>query len=300
MRIGVMVPMAESDSSIGAGATAEQIWSEALAFTKHAEGVGLDSVWPCDHFLSEPPSGPVEGILEGWTVLSGLATVTDRVELGQMVMCVGYRDPGLLAKMASTAQAVSGGRVTLGVGAGWYDREYRAFGYPIDHRVDRFEEALQIIVPLIRGKTVSFEGRYYKADEAKLLPPPSPAIPLLIASKGPRMLRLTARYADAWNTAWFGVPNDELRQRVKQIDAALEAEERERGSLRRTVGITVRDPDQLAAESDDSTFSGSVDELARAIDEHEHLGFDDIVVSLEPLTERSLDRLAEAMHRRNG
>jgi FMNH2-dependent dimethyl sulfone monooxygenase len=186
------------------------------------------------------------------------------------------------------------------VGAGWYDREYKAFGFPMDHRVDRFEEALQIIVPLIRGETVSFVGRYYQTAEASLLPPPSPSIPLLIASKGPRMLRLTARYADAWNTAWFGAPNDELRQRVRRMDAALEAEERESSSLRRTVGITVRDPDQMTGGSDDSTFAGTVDELARVIDEHEHIGFDDIVVSLEPLTERSIDRLADAMRVRAG
>jgi FMNH2-dependent dimethyl sulfone monooxygenase len=291
--------MAESDSSKGAGASAAQIWSEALAFTRHAEEIGLDSVWPCDHFLSEPPGGPVEGILEGWTVLSALAAVTDRVELGQMVMCVGYRDPGLLAKMASTAQAVSGGRVTLGVGAGWYDREYRAFGYPIDHRVDRFEEALQIIAPLIRGESVSLDGRYYRTNEAALLPAPSPSIPLLVAAKGPRMLRLTARYADAWNTAWFGAPDDRVRARVADMDAALHAEEREPGNLRRTVGMIVRDPEQTVAEPDDSTFAGSVDELARAIDSYQQIGFDDIVVGLEPLTEASLDRLAEANHRRS-
>lgn len=294
-----MLPMAESDSSTGAGASAEQIWSEALVFTGHAEDIGLDSIWPCDHFLSEPPGGRVEGILEGWTVLSALAAVTDRVELGQMVMCVGYRDPGLLAKMASTAHAVSGGRVTLGVGAGWYDREYRAFGYPSDHRVDRFEEALQIIVPLLRGETVSFEGRFYKTDHATLLPRPSRPIPLLIAAKGPRMLQLTARYADAWNTAWFGAPDDQLRHRMKAMDAALDAEEREPGNLRRTVGVIVRDPDQIADKPDDTTFVGSVDELARAIDEYEQIGFDDIVVGLEPLTEWSLDRLAEATQRRS-
>jgi alkanesulfonate monooxygenase SsuD/methylene tetrahydromethanopterin reductase-like flavin-dependent oxidoreductase (luciferase family) len=294
-----MVPMAESDSLIGAGASGAQIWSEALAFTKHAEEIGLDSVWPCDHFLSEPPGGPVEGILEGWTVLSALAAVTDRVELGQMVMCVGYRDPGLLAKMASTAQAVSGGRVTLGVGAGWYDREYRAFGYPIDHRVDRFEEALQIIVPLIRGQSVSFDGRYYRTNEAALLPAPSPPLPLLIAAKGPRMLRLTARYADAWNTAWFGAPNDRLRRAMEDMDAALQAAERDPASLRRTVGMVVRDPEQTGGELDDSMFAGSVDDLASAMDAYEQIGFDDIVVGLEPVTEASLDRLAVANHRRS-
>ncbi|HEX3326793.1 MAG TPA: LLM class flavin-dependent oxidoreductase [Actinomycetota bacterium] len=292
-----MLPMAESDSTFGRGASGGQIWSEALAFARHAEAIGLDSIWPCDHFLSEAPGGPVEGILEGWTVLSALAAVTDRVELGQMVMCVSYREPGLLAKMASTAQAVSGGRVVLGVGAGWYDREYQAFGYPIDHRVDRFEEALQIIVPLVRGDSVSFDGRYYTTRDAALLPPPAPSIPVLVAAKGSRMLRLTARYADAWNTAWFGTPTDELMRRVGDLDSALQAEGRDPHSLRRTVGMTVRDPDQTT-EEDPNTFGGSVDELAGTIDAYEKIGFDDIIAGVEPMTERSLDRLGQAMELR--
>jgi FMNH2-dependent dimethyl sulfone monooxygenase len=240
----------------------------------------------------------VEGILEGWTVLAALAAVTERVQLGQMVMCVSYRDPGLLAKMASTAQAVSGGRVVLGVGAGWYDREYRAFGYPTDHRVDRFEEALQIIVPLVRGDTVSFVGRYYNTEDAKLLPPPDPAIPVLVAAKGPRMLRLTARYADAWNTAWFGTPTDELVRRVANLESALQAEGRAPTDLRRTVGMIVRDPDRVTGETDPTTFAGSVDDLAHTIDAYEEMGFHDIVVGVEPMTERSLDRLGKAMELR--
>jgi alkanesulfonate monooxygenase SsuD/methylene tetrahydromethanopterin reductase-like flavin-dependent oxidoreductase (luciferase family) len=294
MKIGVMLPMAESDSAAGPGASAASIWSDALRFCKHAEAVGLDSVWPCDHFLSEPPEGSVEGILEGWTVLAALATATERVELGQLVMCVSFRDPSLLAKMASTAQAVSGGRLVLGVGAGWYDREYEAFGFPIDRRVDRFEEALQIIRPLLQGENVTYQGRFYQAKGAELVPPPDPLIPLLVAAKGPRMLRLTARYADAWNTAWFGIPGDELRRRTHDMDAALRAEGRDPNSLRRTVGMVVRDPHQ-ATENDDLAFAGSVDELARAIDAYEAMGFDDIIFGLEPMTERSLDRLAEAM-----
>jgi FMNH2-dependent dimethyl sulfone monooxygenase len=292
-----MLPMAESDSTAGRGASGGQIWSEALRFARYAEAIGLDSIWPCDHFLSEAPGGPVEGILEGWTVLSALAAVTDRVELGQMVMCVSYRDPGLLAKMAATAQAVSGGRVVLGVGAGWYDREYRAFGYPTDHRVDRFEEALQVIVPLVRGDTVSFDGRYYTTDAAVLMPPPVPSIPVLVAAKGPRMLRLTARYADAWNTAWFGAPTDELARRVADLESALQAEGRDSHSLRRTVGMIVRDPEQTA-EEDRGAFVGSVDELASTIDAYEEIGFDDIIAGVEPMTERSLDRLGQALELR--
>ncbi|MEA2506778.1 MAG: hypothetical protein QOH48_1396 [Actinomycetota bacterium] len=298
MKIGVMLPMAESDSEAGPGASAASIWAEALGFCKHAEAVGLDSVWPCDHFLSEPPEGSVEGILEGWTVVAALATATERVELGQLVMCVSFRDPSLLAKMASTAQAVSGGRLVLGVGAGWYDREYEMFGFPIERRVDRFEEALGIIRPLVRGETVTCDGSYYGAEHAVLLPPPDPPIPLLVAAKGPRMLRLTARYADAWNTAWFGTPDDELSRRMADMDAALEAESRDPRSLRRTAGVVVRDPNH-STQQDDVGFAGSVEELARTIDAYEQIGFDDIILALEPMTERSLDRVAEAMQLRN-
>jgi alkanesulfonate monooxygenase SsuD/methylene tetrahydromethanopterin reductase-like flavin-dependent oxidoreductase (luciferase family) len=164
MRIGVVVPMSLSD---GTGRVPS--WGEVLAFTDRAEALGLQSVWVCDHFISSPPGRPVEGIHEGWTILSALAASTSRVELGQLVMCASFRNPALLAKMAATADAVSGGRLILGLGAGWYDPEYEAFGYPTDHRVGRFEEALQIIGPLLRGESVAFAGRYHQVRDAMLL-----------------------------------------------------------------------------------------------------------------------------------
>jgi hypothetical protein len=188
-----MVPMSVSD---GPGRISS--WAEILAFARHAESVGLDSIWVCDHFLSSPPGGPVEGIHEGWTILSVLAASTSRVEVVSLVMCNSFRNPALLAKMAVTADAVSDGRLVLGLGGGWYDAEYVAFGYPTDHRVGRFEEALQIITALLSGDSVSFSGRYYDLREAALLPPPQRPIPILIAAKGPRMLSLVARHADAW------------------------------------------------------------------------------------------------------
>ena len=165
-------------------------------------------MWVCDHFLSGPPGQPPEGIHEGWTILSALAATTKRVEVGSLVMCGSFRNPGLLAKMAATADAVARGRLILGLGAGWYDPEYEAFGYPTDHRVTRFEEALRIIRPLLRGESVTVRGRFHRVADASLLPPPERPIPLLVAATGPRMLRLTARYADAWNTAWFGPPDE--------------------------------------------------------------------------------------------
>lgn len=294
MRIGVVVPMSLSD---GTGRVPS--WPEVLAFTERAEALGLQSVWVSDHFVSSPPGRPVEGIHEGWTILSALAASTSRVELGSLVMCASFRNPALLAKMAATADAVSGGRLILGLGAGWNDPEYEAFGYPTDHRVDRFEEALQIIGPLLRGESVAFAGRYQQVRDAMLLPPPDRPIPILVAAKGPRMLRLTARYADAWNTAWFGHPDDRLRQRLADLETALHAEGRDPATLRRTVGMHVLDPDVPTSDNgDDVAFGGSVDELACAIDAYDELAFDDVIVVLQPMTGRSLDRLAEALRLR--
>jgi probable F420-dependent oxidoreductase len=291
MRVGVTVPMSVSD---GPGRISS--WPEILAFARHAEAIGLDSVWVCDHFLSSPPRGPVEGIHEGWTILSALAASTRRMEVGSLVMCNSFRNPALLAKMAVTADAVSEGRLVLGRGAGWYDPEYVAFSYPTDHRVGRFEEALQIITALLSGDSVTFNGRYYRAREAALLPPPQRPIPILVAGKGTRMLRLVARHAAAWNTAWFGRPDDRLRRRLADLDEALAAEGRDPTTLRRTVGMDVQDPDSAASGGpNDVPFRGSVSELAEALDEYADLGFDDVIVALEPRSERSLDHVAEAM-----
>jgi alkanesulfonate monooxygenase SsuD/methylene tetrahydromethanopterin reductase-like flavin-dependent oxidoreductase (luciferase family) len=297
MRIGVVVPMSLSD-----GPGQIPTWPQVRTFGQHAEGVGLDSVWVCDHLLSGPSNHSndsaeaTHGIHEGWTIMAALAASTRRIELGQLVMCTSFRHPALLAKMATTADTVSGGRLILGLGAGWYDPEYQAFGYPTDHRVGRFAEAIRIIGPLLRGQTVTMAGTYYQVRDAVLRPPPDRPIPILVAAQGRRMLRLTARYADAWNTAWYGLPDDLLRRRLAELSAALEAEGRDPATLRRTIGMEVRDPAATASGGDlGAGFAGSVDELAWAIDAHQQLGFDDLIVQLEPKTTRSLDRLAEAL-----
>lgn len=212
--------------------------------------------------------------------------------LGQLVMCVSFRSPALLAKMAVTAGGVSGGRLVLGLGAGWHDPEYLAFGFPTYHRVARFEEALQIIGPL-RGERLTFAGRYHQIRDAVLLPPPDRPIPILVAGNRPRMLRLTARYADAWNTAWFGLPDKRLGQRLADMHAALQAESRDPATLRRTVGMDceLADPGQARGGS----FAGPAGQLARAIDAYERLGIDDLIVRLQPSTQPALDRLARAI-----
>lgn len=203
MKIGVIVPGAASD----AGGDRPS-WPAIASFARAAEAHGLDSVWMFDHFFHKPSSGPIDGQLEAWTIVSALAAATERVEIGTLVLCSSFRDPSLVAKMAATADEVSGGRLILGLGAGWHDAEYDAFGFPKDHRVERFGEALRIVRPLLRGETVTFEGEYFTTRDAVLEPPPARDIPILVASFGARMLGLTARHADAWNTAWFGHPTN--------------------------------------------------------------------------------------------
>lgn len=150
-----MVPMSASDGS------QMPRWLDILGFAQHAEQLAFDSLWVCDHFISDPGDKPIEGIHEAWTILSALAVSTTRVELGQLVMCASFRSPGLLAKMAATADAVSGGRLLLGLGAGSYDAEFKAFGYPTDHRASRLEEAIQILNELLDGQRVTFNGRFH-------------------------------------------------------------------------------------------------------------------------------------------
>ena len=210
-------------------------------------------------------------------------------------MCASFRSPGLLAKMAATADAVSGGRLVLGLGAGWYDAEFKAFGYPTDHRVSRFEEAIQILNGLLDGHRVTFNGRFHAVQDAELLPRPARRIPVLVAGDGPRMLQITAKHATAWNTAWFGTPDDRLRERLDGLAAALSAHGRDPATLRRTVGVWVEDPDVVPVErSDREAFRGSIDDLSLVLQAYDRLAIDDLIVGLTPMSSPSLDRLARA------
>jgi probable F420-dependent oxidoreductase len=270
-------------------------WLDVLGFAQHAEQLGFDSLWVCDHFISDPGDRPIEGIHEAWTILSALAASTTRMELGQLVMCASFRSPGLLAKMAVTADAVSRGRLLLGLGAGWYEAEFKAFGYPTDHRVSRLEEAIQILNGLLDGQRVTFNGRFHALRDAELLPPPARRIPVLVAGNGPRMLQITAQHATAWNTAWFGAPDDRLRERLDALAAALSARDRDPASLRRTVGVWVEDPEGVPVDrSDPEAFRGSVDDLSLVLQAYEQLAIDDLIVGLTPMSSLSLDRLARA------
>ncbi len=142
---------------------------------------------------------------------------------------------------------------------------------------------------------MTFEGRYHRTRDAVLAAASDRRIPILVAAEGPRMLRLTARHADAWNTAWYGLPDARLRAQMAALDTALVAEGRDHGSVARTVGMRVRDPDADIQDDDQEAFRGSVDQLTWAIDLYDELGIEHLILEIDPKTEASLDRIADAM-----
>ncbi len=172
MRVGVQLPEVERDVR----------WPEYVAMARAAEEAGFDSIWIGDHLLYRGDGRPERGPWEAWTLLSAMAAVTTRVELGPLVACAGFHPPGLLAKMAATIDEVSGGRFRLAVGAGWNEPEFAAFGIPFDRRVARFEEAFAILAPLLAGERVTARGRHWSADDAVLLPAPARRVPIMVGS----------------------------------------------------------------------------------------------------------------------
>ena len=223
MRVGIQLPEVER----------EVRWPEYLAMARAAEEVGFDSIWIGDHLLYEQPeSGP----WEAWTLLSALAAVTERVRLGPLVACAGFHPPGLLAKMAALVDEVSGGRFVLGLGAGWNEREFAAFGIPYDRRVSRFEESFAIVRGLLAGERVTLDGRFHSAQDAVLLPRPSRRVPLMIGSNGPRMLSIALPHVEWWNTWYrdYGNTPEGFAALNAQISEAAERAGRDPAEIKRS------------------------------------------------------------------
>ncbi len=286
MKIGVVLPIAEETAGDGV-----PNYALVRRLALDAEDAGLDSVWVFDHLVFRF-DGVTTGIHECWTILSAIAEATTRVELGTLVMCTGFRNAALLAKMAATLDHVSGGRLILGVGAGWHDPEYDAFGYPADHKVSRFEESIGVIAELIRTGRADHDGRFVTARDAVLAPPARADLPILIASFGPRMLRLTARYADQWNTAWFGAPDQQLVDARAALAAACEEVGRTR-ALTTTVGVNVRYPG--APPSDEPALEGTAEVIAAALAAYETVGVEHVIANVQPATRETFAAFCEAV-----
>ena len=293
MEIGIGVPNGVVGTD-GGVLPYTAIRAAALAAERH----GFDSVWVYDHLIFHFPDKEREGIWEGWTILSGLAEATRRVKLGTFVVCTAFRNPALLAKMAVTLDEVSGQRLILGLGAGWHTPEFTMFGLPTDHLVDRFEEALRIITPLVRTGRVDFHGQYSAATDCELLPGPQRPIPVMIGASKPRMMRLAARYGDSWNAVAidWGVG---LEPRLIALREAAEAVGRDPASLGITVSINVRFPDLLGAGAEEvdpaRVVIGSAEAIAERLRDLAAQGVGHVITWLAPLNDEALARYAEAV-----
>ncbi len=294
MKIGLMVFLANDRED-----NRKRAYEEIRATTLQAEADGFDSIWLADHLLYRTAGKPTRGIWECWTMLAALAEATQQVEIGTLVVCNSFRHPAILAKMATAADEVSGGRLILGVGAGWNEPEYLAFGLPFDHLVSRFEEALQILRPLLREGTVDFAGHYYQARDCEDVPrgPRPLGPPLLVGAEGPRMLRLTAQYADLWNIGYMGGP-ETMAEPFARIEAACRDVGRDPATLGVTALIGLWFPDLQAAQPSflDKPLTGSVEEIAAAMAGYADLGVRHVMFQCEPYTPEAVRRLTEALH----
>lgn len=270
-----------------------------------AEAVGLDSLWLGDHLLYDLPGGITRGPWEVWTSLAAIAAVTERIGIGPLVASTGFHEPAMLAKQAATVDGISGGRLVLGLGAGWNEREYRAFGFPYDRRVSRFEEAFTVIRTLLREGRIDFRGRYYSLEDCVLDPMPTRpgGPPLMLGSIGERMMRIGLPHVDAWNVWWSDYGNSPdgfaaLRERVEQAAAAAG---RGPGEVSATAAVLVQmagGGGRLMGETYNRPVS-AVPGTPAAIADHVRamaaVGASHLQLVLDPITEASIEVVGEAL-----
>ncbi len=296
MKVGLILPETERQMN---GGTAS--WNDLAEMAHLGEEIGVDSLWVTDHLIHREPGEEPRGMWECWSLISALAAVTERAEIGTLVLCNSFRNPALLAKMADTVEEISGGRLVLGIGAGWNKPEYDAFGYPFDHRTDRFAEALVIFTSLLRKGHVDFEGSYYTARDCELRPrgprPAGPPIMIGASQAGPRMLELTARYGDGWNT-WFSSTKNTvagLLPLLERVDAACDAIAREPTSLARSCAVIVEVGPHEPSAMTGVPISGSAAEIAAELRAYGEAGVSHLQVWLEPNTPEGIAAFAPVL-----
>jgi alkanesulfonate monooxygenase SsuD/methylene tetrahydromethanopterin reductase-like flavin-dependent oxidoreductase (luciferase family) len=293
-RVGVQLPEVERAVP----------WPEMVAMARTAERVGFDSIWLGDHLLYDLPDGVVRGPWEVWTALAALASVTERVELGPLVASTSFHAPAMLAKFAATVDAISGGRLILGLGAGWNQREYSAFGFAYDKRVSRFEEAFTIIRELVRTGRSNVRGTYYDVVDCVLDPGPvrPGGPPLMLGSVSPRMMRIGLPHVDAWNVWWSDYGNDAegfaaLRTRVE--DAAEQAG-RTAGEVEATAAVLVQLPGGAGRLMGETYNDRAVQPVPVAgLTEHLHAMADagavHLQLVLDPVTVESIETVGDSL-----
>lgn len=257
----------------------QRSWDDTLATARHIEELGFDGFWFADHLMPNRADGtPDPGdALECWSVLAAVGALVPRVRLVSMVSPVTIHHPVVLAKRAATVDQVSGGRAVLGLGAGWQVNEHAAYGFELPEpgpRVARFEEAISVVHSLLHSSPARFEGTHYSLDDAPFAPAPVGPLPLLVGTGGPRMLRITARWAQEWNT--WGDPA-EVGRRTDLFLAACEAVGRDPGTIRRSAqAIVILDGDESSpGYMAGRTIVGSPEQIADQLRAFAAIGVDE-------------------------
>ena len=291
MSLGLMVPVAEGSHF---GDTPR--FDDIVAICRAAADAGFEALWFADHFTLGTREDGYRGVWECWTMMAAVAAVVPNLQIGSLVTCTGFRNPGVVAKMAEVIDEVSRGRFILGLGAGWHEPEFRAFGLPFDHRYARFEEALRIIHPLLRTGQADLDGRFYRAEDAVNRPrgPRPTGAPILVGSNGDRMLRLIARYADAWNTVWHK-DTERVRPQLERLEAACAEVGRDPRTLIRTAGGNFAMEGYLGRRPE--PVQGDADGMAGMLDAFRALGFRHFVCGLDPCTPATIEAFGDVIRK---
>ncbi|MET0565051.1 MAG: LLM class flavin-dependent oxidoreductase [Acidimicrobiia bacterium] len=295
MKVGIQLPEVER----------EVTWREVREIAITAEEVGFDSIWVGDHLLFRDQVTGVRGPMEAWSMLAALGEATERALIGPLVASTSFHNPAMIAKKAATVDDISGGRLVLGLGAGWNEPEYAAFGFPFDHRVSRFEEAFTIIRTLIREGSIDYHGRFYTHREMTLLPGARAEMPLLIGSNGPRMLRIATPHIDLWNSWYTGFDNDPdgLHPLLETLDAACRQIGRDPAEIERTAAVLVqleRGSGRIAGSSERpevTPITGSISDIAESLARFEDAGITHIQLVLDPIDAVAVTQMGEVLAR---
>jgi alkanesulfonate monooxygenase SsuD/methylene tetrahydromethanopterin reductase-like flavin-dependent oxidoreductase (luciferase family) len=274
-------------------------WPEYLDLARRAESAGYDSIWVGDHLVYDLPDGSTRGPYEAWTTLAAIAAATERVEIGPLVASTGFHAPAMLAKQAATVDAISQGRLILGLGAGWNRGEFDAFGFPYDRRVSRFEEALAIIAPLLREGRTTFHGQYYEVDDCVLDPRPvrEGGPPIMLGSNSPRMLGIGLPVVDSWNV-WWSIYDNSV-EKFAQVKAEVDAVIPEGRTVDATAAVLVTLPGgrgRLMGETyDASVTTVTPDDLGQHIRGLAAAGAMHLQLVLDPIVAESIDTIGAVL-----
>jgi len=274
-------------------------WPEYIDLARRAESAGYDSIWVGDHLVYDLPDGSTRGPYEAWATLAAIAAATERVEIGPLVASTGFHAPAMLAKQAATVDAISQGRLILGLGAGWNRREFNAFGFPYDRRVSRFGEALGIIAPLLREGRTTFHGQYYDVDDCVLDPRPVRAggPPIMLGSNSPRMLSIGLPVVDSWNV-WWSIYDNSV-ERFTQVKAEVDGVMPEGRTVEATAAVLVTLPGgrgRLMGETyDASVTTVTPDDLGQHIRGLADAGAKHLQLVLDPITADSIDTVGAVL-----